>query len=62
MSVTEMKNKLLEEISMLNDEKALSEILEHLQHLSSGNKVINLSKHFDEADNQFNEALKKMAQ
>lgn len=62
MSVTEMKNKLIEEISLLNDEKALSEILEHLQHLNNGSKVINLSKHFNEADNQFSEALKKLAQ
>lgn len=57
-----MKNKLIEEISMLNDEKALNEILEHLQHLNTGSKIIGLSKHFNEADKQFGEALQKLAQ
>lgn len=51
-----MKNKLIEEISMINDEKALSEILEHLQHLNMGSKVINLAKHFNDADKKFGEA------
>jgi hypothetical protein len=40
----------------------LKEILEYLQHLQSGDKVLNLSKHFIAADQQFGAALNKLAQ
>lgn len=62
MSVAEMKKKAIEQIELLEDEKALQEIINHLNDLDKTVKAINLTKHFDAAKEKFGEALQKLAQ
>ena len=64
MSVAEMKLAAINEISKLDNENALREILEHLVKISSSkeNKVLNLSKHYDNVKEQYGNVLKKLAQ
>lgn len=63
MSVAEMKLAAINEISKLNDENAIKEILEHLVRLSSSKseKQYNLSQHFDEITNKYGKVLEKLA-
>lgn len=62
MSVSEMKKKAIEQIEQLEDEKALQEIINHLNDLEKNVQQLNLSKHFDAATVKFGEALQKLAQ
>ena len=64
MSVAEMKLAAINEISKLDNENALREILEHLIKISSSkeNKVLNLSQHYDKVKEQYGNVLKKLAQ
>jgi hypothetical protein len=64
MSVAEMKLAAFEKLAVINEEKALKEILEHLEKLSlvEKQKVYNLSRHFNDLSNQYDETLKKLAQ
>lgn len=62
MSVAEMKEKAIEQIKQLQDEKALQEIINHLNDLENTVKTINLTKHFDAAKEKFGEAFQKLAQ
>ena len=64
MSVAEMKLAAINEISKLDDENAIKEILEHLAKISFSkeNKVFNLSQHYDKIVAQYGDVLKKLAQ
>jgi hypothetical protein len=64
MSVAEMKLVAIAEISKLQNEVAVQEILKHLKALSDAdlNATPNLSKHFDEIEKQYGNVLKKLAQ
>ena len=62
MSVAELKLAAFEKLACINEEKAIKEILEHLESLLSEKKTYNLSQHFDEISKQYDETLKKLAQ
>jgi hypothetical protein len=64
MSVAEMKIAAINEITKLDNEKALKEILEHLAKLSVpvNEKVYNLSQHFEEIAGKYGKVLEKLAQ
>jgi hypothetical protein len=64
MSVAEMKIAAINEITKLDNEKALKEILEHLAKLSMPEKerVYNLSQHFGEVAGKYGKVLEKLAQ
>jgi hypothetical protein len=64
MSVAEMKLAAINEITKLNSEEALKEILEHLAKMSFAkeNKTFNLSQHYDKVVEQYGNVLQKLAQ
>ena len=65
MSVAEMKLAAIAEISKLNDEAAIKEILEHLAKISiekDNTRVLNLSQHYDKVAERYGNVLKKLAQ
>lgn len=64
MSVAEMKLAAINEISKLDSEAAVKEILEHLAKMSLAkeNKTLNLSQHYDKAVEQYGNVLQKLAQ
>lgn len=64
MSVAEMKIAAINEITKLDNEKALKEILEHLAKLSTpvDEKAYNLSKHFEAVAGRYGKVLEKLAQ
>jgi hypothetical protein len=64
MSIAEMKLAAITEISKLNDESAIKEILDHLAKLSSNQNetMHNLSQHFDEVAKRYGKVLEKLAQ
>ena len=61
MSVAEMKVKAISQITRLNEENSLKEILEHLSKLSSKSEL-NLSQHYEEIKSKYGDVLKKLAQ
>ncbi len=61
MSVAEMKLKAISQITRLNEEKSLKEILEHLSKLNSENEL-NLSQHYEDIKSKYGDVLKKLAQ
>ena len=64
MSVAEMKLAAISEISKLDDENAIKEILEHLAKIAFAkeNKALNLSQHYDKIVAQYGGVLKRLAQ
>jgi hypothetical protein len=64
MSVAEMKLAAINEISKLQDESAVKEILEHLVRISTlkKKKVFNLSQHYNKVKEQYGNVLQKLAQ
>ena len=64
MSAAEMKIAAINEITKLDNEKALKEILEHLAKLSApvNEKTHNLSQHFEEIADRYGKVLEKLAQ
>ena len=65
MSIAEMKIVAIKEITNLENENALKEILDHLAKMQSDDtdaKVLNLSRHYDEIKNKFGNTLQKLAQ
>lgn len=63
MSVAEMKLEAIKEISKLNTEEAIRQILEHLSSLSAAEtgSPLNLSQHFEEIANKYGNVLAKLA-
>ena len=61
MSLAEMKVKAISQITRLNEENSLKEILEHLSKLNS-NSELNLSQHYEEIKSKYGDVLKKLAQ
>jgi predicted Zn-ribbon and HTH transcriptional regulator len=63
MSIAEMKLAAINEISKLEDEKAIKEILEHLAKISltKEDKVLNLSEHYNNVKEQYGNVLKRLA-
>lgn len=64
MSTAEMKLAAINEISKLQSEAAVKEILEHLAKMSFAkeNKLLNLSQHYDKVVEQYGSTLQKLAQ
>ena len=63
MSLAEMKSMAVEAVMKLNEEKAVGEILEHLERLSDAEKkVVNLAKHYNAIKEQYGDVLEKLAQ
>jgi transposase len=64
MSVAEMKLAAIQEITKLDDEHSLKEILEHLAKLSvtQDERAYQLSQHFGAVVNKYGNVLKKLAQ
>lgn len=63
MSVAEMKLQPISEISKLNSEKAIQQILEHLSSLNEieKNTSLNLSQHYDRIAKKYGGTLAKLA-
>ncbi len=61
MSVAEMKIEAINQITRLNEEQSLKEILIHLSKLDK-QKELNLSKHYDDIKAEYGNVLKKLAQ
>ena len=61
MSVAEMKVKAISQITRLNEENSLKEILEHLSKLNSKSEL-NLSQHYEEIKSKYGDVLKKLDQ
>lgn len=62
MSVAEMKLQAISEISKLNSEKAIQQILEHLSSLNEIEKdpSLNLSQHYDRIAKKYGGTLAKL--
>ena len=57
-----MKVKAIEGLMKLNEEKAVWEILEHLERLNDlEEKVVGLAKHYNAIKEQYGDVLEKLA-
>lgn len=63
MSVAEMKVKAAEKLFALTEEKNVKAIMELIDKTfdAEKQKVYNLSSHFDDLSNRYDETLKKLA-
>ena len=60
-----MKLKAINEITKLENENAVKEILEHLSKMNNEgevNKSLNLFQHYDQIKDQYGDTLQKLAQ
>ncbi len=65
MSIAEMKLVAINEISKLESENAVKEILNHIAKLneeSDETKPLNLFQHYDKIKHQYGNTLQKLAQ
>lgn len=63
MSVAEMKLAAINEITKLNSEAAVREILEHLAKISSDvNQPFDIDAFFKKASEKYSDVLQKLAQ
>ena len=65
MSISEMKLIAINEITKLENENAVKEILDHLAKINSGTdstKSMNLFQHYDKIKEQYSTTLQKLAQ
>lgn len=64
MSAAEMKLAAIQEISRLNNENDIKEILEHLAKISGSEnvRVHNLSQHYDKVRTEYSKVLQRLAQ
>ena len=63
MSVAEMKLAAIAEISKLNDENAIKQILEHLAKISTEvNQPFDVEAFFKKAAEKYDDVLQKLAQ
>jgi hypothetical protein len=61
MSVAEMKIEAINQITRLTEEESLKEILIHLSKLNK-EKELNLSQHYNEIKDQYEDVLKKLSE
>ena len=65
MSISEMKLIAINEITKLENENEVKEILDHLAKINSGTdstKSMNLFQHYDKIKEQYSSTLQKLAQ
>lgn len=63
MSIAEMKLAAINEISKLEDEQAVKEILDHLSKISlNENKKFEADDFFKDASKKYDDVLQKLAQ
>ena len=63
MSIAELKFKVIEKVTKIDDENTLMLILEQLKKVeNSEQKTHNLSQHFDSVSERYDTTLKKLAQ
>ncbi len=64
MSIAELKLKAIENLTTLNNEETLKNILNQLEGKESttNRKLLNLSKHFESISSRYDDTLKKLAQ
>ena len=65
MSISEMKLIAINEITKLENENAVKEILDHLAKINKGTdstKSLNLFQHYDKIKEQYSTTLQKLAQ
>ena len=62
MSIAEMKLAAISEITNLNDEKSLQEVLSVLADFSKKENALNLSQHYENIKKQYGKVLEKLAQ
>ena len=65
MSISEMKLIAINEITKLENENAVKEIIEHLAKInkaSDSTKSLNLFQHYDKIKDQYSTTLQKLAQ
>jgi hypothetical protein len=63
MSIQELKKDIVARIEKINTDIALEEVVRLLNELEkNNNKSIDLSSHFDQIVNQYDEVLHKLAQ
>lgn len=60
MSIAELKLKVIEKLTTLENEETLKNILMQLDN-SKDTKVHNLSQHFESISKRYNNTLKKLA-
>jgi len=61
MSVAEMKIEAITQITKLMEEDSVKEILEHLSKLKKRD-TLNLSRHYNDIKNKYDDVLTKLAQ
>jgi len=61
MSVAEMKIEAINQITKLMEEDSVKEILEHLSKLKKPD-TLNLSRHYNDIKNKYDDVLTKLAQ
>lgn len=63
MRIAELKLKVIEKLTTIEDENTLMLILEQLKKVENGElKTHNLSQHFDSVSKRYDHTLKKLAQ
>ena len=65
MSISEMKLIAINEITKLENENAVKEILDHLAKINTATdstKPLNLFQHYDKIKEQYSTTLQKLAQ
>ena len=64
MSIAELKLKVIEKLTTLNNEDTLMNILEQLneREKKQDSKTHNLSRHFESISERYDSTLKKLAQ
>jgi hypothetical protein len=64
MSTIEMKKEIMDEISKIESDVALKQVLHYLHSLNTEqeNKPLNLSQHYDKVKEQYGNVLEKLAQ
>jgi aminopeptidase-like protein len=64
MSTTEMKAEIMNEVSKIDSDVALKQVLQYLHTLNTqqDTKPLNLSQHYEKVKEQYGNVLAKLAQ
>jgi hypothetical protein len=64
MSITEMKTEIINEVSKIDSDVALKQVLDYLHtlNIAQESKALNLSQHYDKVKEQYGNVLSKLAQ